>query len=176
MSPTQLLYSTPIVYWYIPYIVLLLWKLCQQNWYRIQNTAQVLIKNTAVCKHRYPFHKKALCVCLWARPSGRDSGTRVSFTAPPDLSDNYSLVCQHAMWRPEPGECRNHYTQSGKTSGRDLWGLIISSSKKEGRKLFWHHQCLQPNKTFITAVRLEEEVTGGSLASDWTGDNITSQW
>ena len=122
-------------------------KFCQQNnWNRIQNIARVLSK-TLVSKHRYPFHNKALCVCLWARPSGRDTGTGVSFTAPPDLSANYSHVCQHAMWRPEPGECRDHYTSTGKISGLSLWGLIFPSSEKEGRNWLWHHQCLQPNKT-----------------------------
>ena len=133
ISTTQLLYSTPIVYCYIYSLHFTSIKFCQQNnWNRIQNIAQVLSK-TLVSKHRYPFHNKALCVCLWARPSGRDTDTRDSFTTPPDLSANYSHVCQHAMWWTEPGECRDHYTPSGKTSGLDLWGLIISL-KWKGRE------------------------------------------
>ena len=33
-----------------------------------------------MCKHMYPFHSKALCVCLWAKYLvERDTGTRVLF-------------------------------------------------------------------------------------------------
>ena len=87
-------------------------------------SSHCMLTNMGYPKHRYPFHNKVLCVCLWARPGGRDTDTGVSFTAPPALSANYSHVCQHAMWRTEHGECRDHYTPSGKISGLDLWGLV----------------------------------------------------
>ena len=70
-----------------------------------------------VSKHRYPLHNKVLCICLWARPNGRDTDTGFSFAAPPDLSANYSHVCQQ--------QCDQQSLESAETTTHHLGKLQV---------------------------------------------------